>query len=85
MLICRPKLEEPWNMIIFLNHYDNFPSCRGKGKLEKLFPFFFPLFFDDVEVTTYHPIHLQQHWLFFQSWKNYVYEIQNHFCNNEPY
>jgi len=59
-------------------------------KLEKLFlffffPFFSPFFFDDLEVTTYHPIHLQQHWLSFQSWKNYVYEIHDHFCNNELY
>jgi hypothetical protein len=57
-------------MIIFKNHYDNFPSCIGKEKLEKLFlffSFFVPLFFDDLEVTTYHPIHVQQQWLFFQS------------------
>jgi hypothetical protein len=66
MLICRPKPLEPWNVIIFKNHYDNFPSCR-RMEVGKAFPFFSPFFFDDLEVTTYHPIHLQQHWLSFQS------------------
>jgi hypothetical protein len=40
MLICGPKPEEPWNVIILKNHYDNFLIAKGKGNWKKKSFFF---------------------------------------------